>query len=250
MRWIFLSPHFDDAVYSCGGLIWELRHGGDDVEIWTICSGRPPAGPLTPFARELHARWGVNGEEVIATRQAEDTRACARVRAAPRYFGVPDCIYRSLPGNGPLVSQEEDLWRPVHPGEAGLLETLVGSFCSLVEEPVNLISPMGLGDHVDHRLTRAAAEMTILCIPNSHLRYYADIPYVFNPGIELPSPVQGWSREEHAVSAEGLATWQVGVAAYASQLSSFWNSPDEMCGQIAGYAQREKGCPLYQGMGS
>ena len=29
MRWIYLSPHFDDAVLSCGGLIWEQTHSGD-----------------------------------------------------------------------------------------------------------------------------------------------------------------------------------------------------------------------------
>jgi len=39
MRWIYISPHFDDAVLSCGGLIWEQTHKGITVEIWTVCAG-------------------------------------------------------------------------------------------------------------------------------------------------------------------------------------------------------------------
>ncbi|MBA4379671.1 MAG: PIG-L family deacetylase, partial [Anaerolinea sp.] len=58
MRWIYISPHLDDAVLSCGGLIWEQSHAGTQVEIWTVCTGDPPEGPLSPFAEVLHAEWG------------------------------------------------------------------------------------------------------------------------------------------------------------------------------------------------
>jgi LmbE family N-acetylglucosaminyl deacetylase len=33
MRWIYLSPHFDDAVLSCGGLIFDQAQAGTPVEI-------------------------------------------------------------------------------------------------------------------------------------------------------------------------------------------------------------------------
>jgi len=39
MRWIYLSPHFDDAVLSCGGLIFDQTCGGTAVEIWTVFAG-------------------------------------------------------------------------------------------------------------------------------------------------------------------------------------------------------------------
>jgi LmbE family N-acetylglucosaminyl deacetylase len=50
MRWIYLSPHFDDAVLSCGGLIFEQARQGIPIEIWTIFAGNPPPGPLSMFA--------------------------------------------------------------------------------------------------------------------------------------------------------------------------------------------------------
>ena len=49
--WIYLSPHFDDAVLSCGWLIWQQAQAGQRVEIWTVCAGEIPPGPLTPFAQ-------------------------------------------------------------------------------------------------------------------------------------------------------------------------------------------------------
>ena len=42
MRWIYLSPHFDDAVLSCGGVIFEQSRQGIQTEIWTIFAGSPP----------------------------------------------------------------------------------------------------------------------------------------------------------------------------------------------------------------
>ena len=57
MHWIFLSPHYDDAALSCGGIIWEAVRRGAQVSIWTVCAATPPTGQLSPFAEELHARW-------------------------------------------------------------------------------------------------------------------------------------------------------------------------------------------------
>ena len=35
-HWIYLSPHLDDAVYSCGGMLWEQVQRGVQAEVWTI----------------------------------------------------------------------------------------------------------------------------------------------------------------------------------------------------------------------
>ena len=75
MTWIYLSPHLDDAAFSCGGLIWEQVKAGETVEVWTICAGEPPEGELPPFARSLHDRWGTGGQ-TVARRRAEDQAAC------------------------------------------------------------------------------------------------------------------------------------------------------------------------------
>ncbi|MRR32548.1 PIG-L family deacetylase, partial [bacterium] len=103
MQWIYLSPHLDDAVLSCGGMIAEQASGGDSIQIWTICAGAPPAGRLSPFARKLHQRWGT-GRDAIKVRRLEDRAACQRLGAVSRHFPIPDCIYRQDPITGrPLI---------------------------------------------------------------------------------------------------------------------------------------------------
>ena len=67
MRWIYLSPHLDDAVFSAGGLIYEQAQAGIPVEIWTIMCGYPPL-PEEVFsvAQLLHVQWGFSSAEETA----------------------------------------------------------------------------------------------------------------------------------------------------------------------------------------
>ena len=55
MRWIYISPHLDDAVLSAGGLIYEQTRAGMDVEIWNFMCGFPPSEELSPYAQILHS---------------------------------------------------------------------------------------------------------------------------------------------------------------------------------------------------
>ena len=87
MAWIYLSPHFDDAVLSCGGLIWEQVRRGERVEIWTVCAGAIPPGPLSPFAAELHARWGTGMASVEARRAEAEREAAEAARAREAALG-------------------------------------------------------------------------------------------------------------------------------------------------------------------
>jgi LmbE family N-acetylglucosaminyl deacetylase len=77
MDWIYLSPHLDDVVLSCGGLVWEQARQGERVEIWTICAGDPPPIPLSSFAASLHERWQTNNKRQSSA--AEDKLACQRL---------------------------------------------------------------------------------------------------------------------------------------------------------------------------
>ncbi len=250
--WIYLSPHFDDAILSCGGLIWQQTQAGQRVEVWTVCAGDIPPGPLTPFAEELHARWGA-GPGPVAVRGTEDEAACAAVGAAWRRFTLPDCIYRRLPGSGePLVRREEDLWQPIHPGEARLVDEIRDWIAGGGGESAagqagwprraHLVSPLSVGKHVDHQLVRAAAEAL-----GAALWYYADYPYsgreIFDPRRWLGS---GWRSYFRRLLPAALAAWQAGVAAYTSQVSSFWKDEDEMRQAIEAYARRPEGHAIFK----
>lgn len=231
MRWVYLSPHFDDVVLSCGGLVWEQVQAGHSVQIWTVCAGVPPAGaPFSPFARALHERWQT-GPEAALVRRKEDEAAAQVLGAGTEYYHLPDCIYRRLPDGSFLVNGEDDLWQPLHPQERPASAALAGWIARRVEPGDQLVAPMTLGSHVDHHLVRAAAEAV-----GRPLAYYADYPYTVRHPEALQALVQpAWQQVCAPVTRQALAAWQAAIARHVSQISTFWSGLDEMEAAIEAY---------------
>jgi LmbE family N-acetylglucosaminyl deacetylase len=241
MDWVYLSPHLDDVALSVGGLVWDQAQAGQRVQIWTICAGDPPAGELSPFARALHVRWGI-GREAVAGRRQEDLQACQILGATAVHFEFPDCIYRrSSKTNVHLYTSEEALWYPVHVDE----QVLVAQVCEELQErfaplppDARLVVPLTLGNHIDHRLTRAAAEKV-----GRPLHFYADFPYVLRTGLPGKMAVPG--EQCYQVSLDGMHAWLEAIAAHRSQISSFWESLDEMRSEVRAYYQEVGGIWLW-----
>ncbi|HEX7975017.1 MAG TPA: PIG-L family deacetylase [Anaerolineales bacterium] len=242
MEWIYLSPHFDDIALSCGGLVWEQVRAGDHASVWTICAGRPPDVPLSPFAELLHARWQT-GPEAVELRRGEDIASCAQMGAAYRHFSIPDCIYRRSPLDGTaLYASEESISGPLHPHEEPLIEALHAELDRALPGAAELVSPLALGGHVDHRLTRAAAERL-----GRRLWYYADYPYVLrNAGQVEALRETGWQEDVFPISPQGLDAWERAVAAHASQISTFWPDPEAMRLALHDYSYSMGGAALWR----
>lgn len=232
MRWIYISPHLDDAVLSAGGLIHDQARDGERVEIWTLVCGFPPEADLTPFAQYLHFQWGfTTAEETVRTRRAEDERAASIVGAKTAHFdGFPDCIYRR-DGNGePLYPM--DVFVPPHPAEADLPAQMSAALTKRLLPDDVLVCPLGIGGHADHFLVRKAVEGL-----NRPLLYYADIPYLLNHPEALNPLTNGGQAEVQKVSSGGMDAWVTGIAAYASQMSTLFESPEKMREAIHSYGR-------------
>jgi len=220
-HWIFLSPHLDDAVLSCGGLIWELVQRGCQVEIWTLFAGDKLDGAITPFAQELHARWGTAWNHAAEQRRREDRAACSILEAGYRHFSFADCIYRRETGLGrAVVVREEDLFQPNYAGEEALRRQLLAALTTALPSAAVIASPFGVGRHIDHQIT-AAVLRRVRC----EVWYYLDYPYAQSQSGERRL-WQEASGESFLlpVSARGLAHWQEAGAAYRSQVSTFWSN--------------------------
>jgi LmbE family N-acetylglucosaminyl deacetylase len=230
MDWLFLSPHYDDAIFSCGGLIWQQAAAGSRVEILTICGGLPPTGKLSPFAEELHRRWGM-GREVAASRRTEDAAACAAAGAVQSWLDIPDCIYRTHPQTGaPLIRTNDDLFMPEPPHESTVLAAIGPTFESLPPE-TRLVCPLGIGGHIDHRLVRQAVESL-----NRPLWFYADFPYSAHENASVKGLIPPGARSEKVeLNHPALEQWVQAAACYRSQLSTFWKSRQELEQTISAY---------------
>ena len=239
MRWIYISPHLDDAVLSAGGFIYEQTQAGNPVEIWTIVCGFPPPGELTPLAQVLHFQWGTGTpEETVKLRRAEDMKAASIVGAKTVYFDVPDCIYRRGPDGEPLYS---DIFVQPHEMEAHLPDQIAQSIAPLLKPDDQVICQFGIGGHVDHILVLQAAERL-----KRPLWYAADLPYLFNQPGELAPKTAGMKAVTHPITEAGLVAWVEAILAYGSQISSLFDSQERVNEEIRSYYSERNGFPLWR----
>lgn len=155
---LFLSPHLDDAILSCAGRIQRHVARGERVVLLTVFSHADP---------EDAADW--------AARRREDQAAAARLGAEPRWLGLPDAPFRDPAYAG---FDFDVLSGPHAPGDAAWRERVAARLRQEVQalRPTAVHAPLGVGDHVDHRLVFEAAVGL-----HPTLRYYEDHPYALVP---------------------------------------------------------------------
>lgn len=238
MRWIYLSPHLDDVVLSCAAILWQQAQAGLTVEIWTVFAADPPTGELPPFAHTLHERWQT-GSQAYAVRRAEDQAACAQLGVTARHLHFADCIYRRLPSGEPLITENEQLFGPIHPQEESLLEEICSLLAAHLPRRANLVCPLAIGGHVDHRLVRAAAERL-----NRRLGYYADYPYTITRPGQDGAKIAARARR-FALTPAALQAWLNAVACHRSQISTFWADETTMRQELSAYAAQSGGQTLW-----
>jgi LmbE family N-acetylglucosaminyl deacetylase len=94
---LFLSPHLDDIVLSCGGQIAQLVRSGRRVHVVTVFAGdAAPEAAVSPHVQELHERWKLDPHNPSPGRRAEDRAALKMISASIQvtHLPFPDCVYR------------------------------------------------------------------------------------------------------------------------------------------------------------
>lgn len=239
MRWIYISPHFDDAVLSCGGLIWEQTHSGIPVEIWTVNAGDPPPGAVSDLISRDHATWKTGTpQETVALRRIEDQSAARRVGATVKHLNGVDAIYRRN-SSGELM-YTRSVFEPIHPDDNNIVQEVAGLLTRGLTQYDTLVCPLALGGHVDHVITRRAAESL-----GRPLWYYADIPYLLRHENELAPAIQTMNGKTFFISSTGLAAWQESILAYTSQIPSLFPDGENMQTQIKKYCKSRNGLCIW-----
>ena len=239
VKWIFLSPHLDDAVYSCGALIDQQVKQGLHVEIWTFFAGQFDPAKLTAFAKDIHQRWQT-GLLSVQARRIEDQKACAFLGAIPRYYNFQDIIYRRKLDGKPEIIKNDDLFRKYDPADAPLKERIKATLREALNgsDDIQICAPLGLGNHVDHQIIRHAVEEIALENP---VYYYADFPYA----VREKTVVSGKKCKNFKLSEENVQAWCKAIAMYGTQISTFWTQEKEICEEIIPYWQKGGGSCLW-----
>src|SRR5262245_17808904 len=221
---IYLSPHLDDAALSCGGAIAAQRAAGERVLVVTLCTAAPASDmPFSDLALEFHRKWGLAPAEVVAARLREERRALEILDADSYWAGMFDAIYRYPEA----YNTRGSLFNAPAPNDPLLpaLRRLIGDLRERAPDGV-FYAPLGVGSHVDHLITHAAARAAL----GDALLFYEDLPYATRPG----ALDQRLAALEGSLSSRTMAidpTFDKKIAAikvYASQLGELFGGEEGM----------------------
>jgi LmbE family N-acetylglucosaminyl deacetylase len=242
---IYLSPHLDDAVLSCGGTMARQAADGETVLVVTIFAGNPNLAHLSPLAQKIHAAWG-NPPTPYAARRAEDRAAMHHLGVNFIHLGFQEALYRRGSNSNPLYSNLPSLFGQPHPLDMPLIDQLEMWLRPLTSrvDPTTLYAPLTVGRHVDHQLANQAARR-LLSSPNLalQLRYYEDFPYAAGHiPRHAPDSVQA------ALARYGDVEWQSvdlaiditikteAIACYRSQIPTLFGNEAAMAQTLQAYA--------------
>ncbi|MBC7236315.1 MAG: PIG-L family deacetylase [Chloroflexi bacterium] len=238
---LYLSPHLDDAVLSCGGTIHYQVCAGQRVLVVTFFTASPADPAFTPHSRELFARWN-RGDDPVAIRRQEDRRALSLLGAEALHLDFLDAVYRTDAQGSALYPEKGDIFAPLHPQEEGWSSVLLAAFLrrAPVSQEVEISAPLGAGRHVDHLLIREVALKLLQA--GYRVRFYEDYPYTGDAEAVrrgmAPYPTYCWKNTPQPLGPADLAAKKEAVACYVSQISTFWPDEPEMRRALAEHAWR------------
>lgn len=215
-RSILISPHPDDAIWSCGGELIRLVHAGE----------RPLVVSVFDADASVTRRDNWRRIATPAMRRRENARALSEIRAEGHSMGLIDASLRTRSDGGFVYEAPESLLGPIALHDRKQIHILSTSLSTLCRRNDIVYVPQGGADsHVDHKIVRAAAER----LDRPRLRYYPDFPYAsfeqirperFNAG-ELDT----WIRVANLYRSQVLALFG-GRALFSAALRSWVETGD------------------------
>ncbi len=226
---LVLSPHLDDAAFSCGGTMAQLADAGWRSVMATAFTAT--VLPVTGFALACQLDKGLGAEvDYMALRREEDRAAAVILGVADlRWLGLPEAPHRGYASAKALfgaIREDDAIWHPLADGIRALVEEL---------QPDLVLAPQGLGNHVDHRQMIRAVQQAA----PQHLAFYRDTPYALRDTDAVPDHMQPGLHECAPGIAAGLERKIAASCAYCSQIGFQFGGPDRLAAALREFAVRE-----------
>lgn len=229
---LFLSPHLDDVVFSCGGFAAGLAASGWDTVLVTAFTRS--VLPATGFALACQLDKGIGPEVDYMARRREEDREAGTILAFRdiRWLDLPEAPHRGY-GSAPA------LFGGVHADDAVAVE-LAAHFTALAGElrPELVVAPQGLGNHVDHQQVIAAAAR---CFPSGSTAHYRDTPYAIRQPAASASPMVRAGAQSTVPIGDMLERKIAAAQAYASQIGFQFGGAAPLAAALRAFAVQEGG---------
>lgn len=235
MRTLVISPHLDDAAFSCGGLIASGLLG--EVRVIT-CLTKSVANP-TGFALACQLDKGLDDKvDYMALRREEDRNAMAELGADYEHYDLTEAPHRGVDNAEQLFEDIKDIIF----AQEELQPRLMASMAEF--DPTLVLYPRGAGNHVDHQQVEQATTGALREYASRGIRalYYYDQPYTNkNPRhypylkkaptattIEDMLAIRGGGTYRFPLSDAALRRKLAACAAYTTQVGFQFGSEADM----------------------
>lgn len=224
-----ISPHLDDAAFSCAGTLARLAQAGWRVTVCTVFTAS--VSNPTGFALACQTDKGIAPElDYMALRRAEDRQWSHVVNVEVAHWPLVEAPHRGYDSAAALFAERlpgETMWHTV----AAYLDMVIAQ-----EPPALVFAPQGLGQHVDH-LQVIRAVMAAHPVP---VAWYRDTPYAIRQPDAQPSPLLPPDLQEIGVPIDAtLALKIVGSCAYTTQLPFQWGGADQVAPKLRAFHRAE-----------
>lgn len=231
-----LSPHLDDAAFSCGGLLATLGGAGWRVTMATLFTQSVP--DPRGFALACQRDKGLGPEvDYMALRRTEDVAAAKKLGIAPPlHLPFPEAPHRGY-GSAP------ELFSDIRPDDR-VAETLAPAIAALIaaEAPDLILMPQAVGGHVDHiQVVHALRALA----PVQPILWWRDFPYTVRTAVPkepLAHLFVDLATHVVALDAGAQARKFEACAAYASQIGFQFGGTEGLRERLA----REEGVERFR----
>ena len=215
MRHVFISPHLDDAVLSCGGYISFLAGKKQRILVITVFPDFGQ-GPVSLSARRYMWHCGaLTIKQFQIKRIAEDRLAMKTIGADYLHFRFTDAYFRRFyPNHRELFSGR------VNQGDKKLVDLIEKRLLGLINKSDVLYGPIGVGGHVDHVIVNKIVKN----LPAGKKLFWLDQPYAS----DLGANTQKFKMKKILMNKEDVRQKKRAIFSYSSQVvcRKFANSPD------------------------
>lgn len=230
---LFISPHLDDAAFSCGGTLIKFARARWQVVLCTTftASVERPTG----FALACQTDKGLASDvDYMALRRAEDAHFAALSGATELlHLGLAEAPHRGYESAAALrgaVQADDDAWR-----EAAACFVDIAA----KRRPSIIFAPQAIGLHVDHVQTARAVRFSGL-VDLAPVCWYRDVPYAIHDADAPPCEhVPRGLMEQGCDITRTLKRKVISCGAYVTQLGFQFGGPVELSLLLREYHRRE-----------
>ena len=215
MKVYYISPHFDDAIGSCGGKIHSDIINGNDVYLVTIFS--KVTAPFSDYANSLHDYWKLS--DPFNDRKKENFEACKSLGVKAINLEYEDAIYRKK-DNIYLYPNDGDIFKGIVPDDKSLLKKIYTDFKKNFSKDYNYYFPMSIGKHVDHCITNIIGRK-IKC-NGYNIIFYSDFSY------EDVTSNRNKKKQIFYLTEENIKAKINAVSKYKSQIFMIFGSAEKI----------------------